>query len=49
MGRPRWRSLFLNDPDATFLELFPHPGLRFALNASPYGRRRASLRPGCGR
>ena len=30
MGRSRWRSLFLGDPDATFLELFPHPGLRFA-------------------
>jgi len=49
MGRPRWRSLFLSDPDATFLELFPHPSLRVALNASPYGRRRASLRPGCGK
>jgi len=31
------------------LEILPHPGLRFALNASPFGRRRASLRPGCGR
>ena len=31
-----------------FLEILPHPGLRFALNASPFGRRRASLRPGCG-
>jgi hypothetical protein len=48
MGRPSLRSLFLGDPDATFLENFPHPGLRFALNAPPYGRRRASLRPGCG-
>ena len=48
MGRSRWRSLFLSDADDV-LEVFPHPGLRFALNASPYGRRRASLRPGCGR
>ena len=59
MGRPNWRSSFLGDAGATFfckteqtgydaLEILPHPGLRFALNASPYGRRRASLRPGCG-
>ena len=47
-GRPSWRSSFLGDADATLLELFPHPGLRYALNAPPYGRRRASLRPGCG-
>jgi hypothetical protein len=31
------------------LEILPRPGLRFALNASPFGRRRAPLRPGCGR
>jgi hypothetical protein len=48
MGRPSWRSSFLSDADATFLEIFPRPGLRFALNAPPYGRRRASLRPGRG-
>jgi hypothetical protein len=58
MARPSWRSLFLGDAGAKFfseteqtgydaLESLPHPGLRFALNASPYGRRRASLRPGC--
>ena len=47
-GRPSWRSSFLGDADAMLLELFPHPGLRYALNAPPYGRRRASLRPGCG-
>ena len=48
MGRPSCRSSFLGDADATFLEIFPHSGLRYALNAPPYGRRRASLRPGCG-
>jgi hypothetical protein len=48
MSRPSWRSSFLGDADAIFLEIFPHSGLRFALNASPYGRRRASLRPECG-
>src|SRR5208283_2432004 len=31
------------------LEILPPPGLRLALNASPSGRRRASLRPGGGR
>jgi len=30
MGRPSWRSSFLGDADAKFLEIFPHPGLRFA-------------------
>ena len=60
MGRPSWRSLFLGDTVATFfceteqtgrdvLKSFPHPGLRFALSASPYGRRRATLRPECGK
>src|SRR5215472_6864483 len=59
-GRPSWRSLFLGDASASFfceteqtgrdvLKIFPHPGLRFALSASPYGRRRASLRPECGK
>jgi hypothetical protein len=59
MARPSRRSSFLGDAGAKFfceteqtgqdaLEILPHPGLRFALNASPYGRRRASLRPGCG-
>ncbi len=55
MGRPSWRSSFLGDAGTNFfctgpdvLEILPHPGLRFALNASPSGRRRASLRPGCG-
>ena len=43
-----WRSSFLGDADAMLLEFFLHPGLRYALNAPPYGRRRASLRPGCG-
>jgi hypothetical protein len=58
MGRPSRRSSFLGDADARFfceteqtghdaLEVLPHRGLRFALNASLYGRRRASLRPGC--
>jgi hypothetical protein len=47
-GRASWRSSLLGDADATLLKLFPHPGLRFALNAPPYGRRRASLRPGYG-
>ena len=47
-GRPSRRSSFLGNADATLLELFPHPGLRYALNAAPYGHRRASLRPGCG-
>ena len=52
MGRPSWRSLFLGDASASFFceteqtghdvwKMFPHPGLRFALSASPYGRRRA--------
>jgi hypothetical protein len=60
MGRPSWRSLFLGDASASFfceteqtgrdvLKILPHPGLRFALSASPYGRRRASHRPGCGK
>ena len=60
MGRPSWRSLFLGDAVATFfceteqtgrdvLKSFPHPGLRVALSASPYGRRRATLRPECGK
>jgi hypothetical protein len=55
MGRPSCRSSFLRDAGANFfgaghdvLEILPYPGLRFALNASPFGRRRASLRPGCG-
>jgi hypothetical protein len=54
MARPSWRSSLLGDAGAKFfceteqtgydaLEILPHPGLRFALNASPYGRRRASL------
>ena len=44
MGRPSWRSSFLGDAGATFfstgydvLEIHPHPGLRFALSASPSG------------
>jgi len=60
MGQPSWRLSFLGDAEAKLfcgseqtrrdeLEILPHPGLRFALNASPSGRRRASLRPGCGR
>jgi hypothetical protein len=59
VGRASWQSSFLGDAGANFfceteqtghdaLEILPHPGLRFALVASPYGRRRASLRPGCG-
>ena len=55
IGQPSCRSLFLRDAGANFfctghdvLEILPHPGLRFALNASPFGRRRASLRLGCG-
>ena len=60
MGQPSWRSSFLGDPNAKLfcgieptrqheLEILPHQGLRFALNASPFGRRRASLRPGAER
>jgi hypothetical protein len=60
MGQPSWRLSFLGDAEAKLfcgseqtrrdeLEILPHPGLRFALNASPPGRRRASLRPGSGR
>jgi hypothetical protein len=44
MDRPSWRLSFLGDPGANFfcttpdvLEILPHPGLRFALNASPSG------------
>ena len=59
MGQPSWRLSFLGDADAKLFcgseqtrrdesEILL-PGLRFALNASPFGRRRASLRPGCGR
>jgi len=52
LARPSWRSSFLGDASANFfwtahdvLKILPHSGLRFALNASPSGRRRASLRP----
>ena len=52
MRRASWRSLFLGQASANFfrtahdvLKILPHPGLRFALNASPSGRRRALLRP----
>jgi hypothetical protein len=59
-GQASRRSSFLEVPGAEFfsgmektrhdaLEILPPPGLRFALNASPSGRRRASLRPGGGR
>jgi hypothetical protein len=44
IGRPRWRSSFLGAAGANFfctghdvLEILPHPGLRFALNASTQG------------
>jgi hypothetical protein len=43
-GRPSWQSSFLGDRGANFfctahdlLEILRHPGLRFALNASPSG------------
>ncbi len=55
MGRPSWRSWSLGGAGAKFfctghdvLEILPDPGLHFALNASPSGCRRASLRPGSG-
>ena len=45
-----WRELFANFfcTGNDILEILPDPGLRFALNASPFGRRRASLRPASG-
>jgi len=59
-GQASRRSSFLEVRGAEFfsgmqktrhdvLEILPPPGLRLALNASPSGRRRASLRPGGGR
>ena len=47
MGQPSWRLSFLGDADAKLFcgseqtrrdesEILPHPGLRFALNASPF-------------
>ena len=39
------RNFSVNNTGQDVLEVPMDPGLRFALNASPYGRRRATLQP----